>query len=120
MHCVFSLSDATSCDKFASASLTLAYAMSTKISYVGSWGSIIIITVVSNECGGVLMDFVGQFSSPDNDNDGQYDINLHCHWTIEVDDGHMIQLTILDIDIEKDKRCRYDFIKVVLYKFHLD
>ena len=68
----------------------------------------------------MLTDFDGQFSSPDIDNDGQYDINLHCHWTIEVEDGHMIQLTILDIDVEKDERCRYDFIKVVLHNFHLD
>ena len=105
---------------FVSASLMLPYAMSTKITYVGSWGSIIFIPVVSNECGVVLTDFVGQFSSPDIDNDGQYDINLHCYWTIEVEDGHMIQLTILDIDVEKDERCRYDFIKVVLYNFYLD
>ena len=120
MHGVISLPDSTSYDKFLSESWMLAYAMSTKISYVHSWGYILFIPVVSNECGGVLTDFVGQFSSPDNDNDGQYDINLHCHWTIEVEEGHMIQLTILDIDIEKDERCRYDFIKVVLYNFHLD
>ena len=65
------------------------------------------------ECGEMLTTSTGQFSSPDIDNDGKYDYNVHCRWPIQVEDNHMIQLNILNIDIEEDQRCRYDFIKVL-------
>ena len=37
----------------------------------------------------------GWISSPDEDNDGWYDYNCKCHWTIEVDPSKYILFQIL-------------------------
>ena len=50
-------------------------------------------TVVS--CGGQVTGSSGWITSPDEDNDGWYDFNTNCHWTIEVDPSKVISFQIM-------------------------
>ena len=42
-----------------------------------------------------MTDRFGWIGSPDEDNDGWYDFNTDCHWTIEVDPSKAILFQIL-------------------------
>ena len=42
-----------------------------------------------------MTDSFGWIASPDEDNDGWYDFNTDCHWTIEVDPSKAILFQIL-------------------------
>ena len=53
------------------------------------------------------------FTSMDSDNDGLYDGNLDCLWTIEADEAQIVKLHIQDIDIQDDAICNYDFLEVM-------
>ena len=53
------------------------------------------------------------FTSMDSDNDGLYDANLDCLWTIEADETQIVKLHIQDIDIQDDAICNYDFLEVM-------
>ena len=46
-------------------------------------------------CGGHVNGSSGWIASPDEDNDGWYDYNAKCHWTIEVDPSKDILFQIL-------------------------
>ena len=55
---------------------------------------------------------VGYFHPSTRENTGQYDHNLDCRWTITPEDETEIHLLIVDIDIDPDTACRFDFLKV--------
>ena len=55
---------------------------------------------------------VGHFRPRDTDNPGLYDNSLDCKWTITPENGTEIHLLIVDLDIDPDAECRYDFLKV--------
>ncbi|XP_022107899.1 cubilin-like isoform X2 [Acanthaster planci] len=65
---------------------------------------------VINGCGGVLTENTGTLSSPNYPN--HYDHNRVCTWTITVDFGHAITLTITDFDVEASNNCNFDALKV--------
>ena len=52
------------------------------------------------------------FSSRDLDGDGLYDDNDVMVWTFVAPDYHLVQLSIVEIDIEDDPGCEKDFIAV--------
>ena len=52
------------------------------------------------------------FTSLDSDNDGLYDANLACVWTIEATDTQIVKLHISSMDIQGDDACSFDFLEV--------
>ena len=68
----------------------------------------IFTALEQNNCGGYLTDTAGWLSSVDLDNDGKYDRNLDCLWTIVAKEGHKIFLRILLLDID----CDNDYLSV--------
>uniref|UniRef100_A0A182M8Q1 Cubilin n=1 Tax=Anopheles culicifacies TaxID=139723 RepID=A0A182M8Q1_9DIPT len=59
-----------------------------------------------NGCGGLLTKPYGAFKSPNYPN--QYPKNTECHWTIRVDPGQRIDLSVEDFHMEVNDQCRYD------------
>ena len=70
------------------------------------------ISALCLTCGGNLTEPSGLISPPDVDNDGFYDNDVHCNWTITTDGNRMIELQFLTMDIEFDDDCLYDYITV--------
>ena len=77
-------------------------------------------------CGGALTDLSGLLRNPDFDQDGYYDHNLDCNWTIITEPGHVVLLLAQEevFDIEASEwcdnidytcipQCRFDNIKVI-------
>ena len=54
----------------------------------------------------------GMFTSMDSNNDGLYDNNLDCVWTIEASESQIVKLHVQSIDIQRDELCRFDFLEV--------
>ena len=52
------------------------------------------------------------FTSMDSDNDGLYDNNLDCVWTIEASESQIVKLHVQNIDIQFDEICGSDFLEV--------
>ena len=63
-------------------------------------------------CGSVLNEFNGWITSEDQDNDGEYDHNLDCLWTIFAAPNNVLLIRILNLDIEWTLHCEYDYLKV--------
>ena len=55
---------------------------------------------------------LGSFVSFDGDDDGFYDYNLECRWTLEGSFNDMVKLHILGMDIQYDDSCRFDYLEV--------
>ena len=49
----------------------------------------------------------------DRNNDGLYDNNLECHWSILCGPNQLVELKIVSIDLEKDIVCAFDYIEVI-------
>ena len=60
-------------------------------------------------CGSALTDLSGLLRSPDFDQDGYYDHNLDCNWTIVTEPGHVVLLLAQEeeFDIEASGWCEY-------------
>ena len=71
------------------------------------------IPVLSDKCGGNLTGSSGWFSPPDWDEDGLYDNDVQCYWTITTDVTRMIHLQFVTMDLEFDTTCGYDYIAVI-------
>jgi hypothetical protein len=39
-----------------------------------------------------------------------YPINADCVWTIKVDDNHTVVVQFEEFNLEKDKKCKYDYV----------
>ncbi|CAL1282886.1 unnamed protein product [Larinioides sclopetarius] len=61
-------------------------------------------------CGGTLTSPRGSIVSPNYPQ--PYPYNADCEWLIQVSAGSLISLSIVDIDIEEHRECRYDYIQV--------
>ena len=69
------------------------------------------------ECGGVLLEPSGWISPPDRDGDGQYDNLEDCEWNITVAEGYVVVLDIMEMDLEEQARCPYDYLRVSRFLF---
>ena len=74
----------------------------------------VLFTEYKTECGGLLTEPSGFIHSPDVDNDGYYDSNQNCFWTITAPAEQVIFLKFLEFDIEFHVDCDYDFVEVCL------
>ena len=57
------------------------------------------------------MESSGVFRSPDIDNDGYYDNNLNCSWTIVTETDRLVLLLpqVEQFDVEASSSCRFYF-----------
>ncbi|XP_028401867.1 uncharacterized protein LOC114524862 isoform X2 [Dendronephthya gigantea] len=62
----------------------------------------------SNECGGNLIGDQGNFSSPVVN--GLYPKKAECIWQITVDTNHTIVVQFERFNLEKDKKCNFDYV----------
>lgn len=73
-------------------------------------------------CGGTLNKPEGRFTSPNYPI--SYPHDTHCQWVIEVDYGHLIEITFQDFDFESSSGCYQDglvvsfFSHLLVYQFH--
>ena len=77
----------------------------------------ILFSVHIKHCGGHLTSSPGQILSPDEDQDGIYDNNVDCTWTVIADEGSTIQYRITRLSILGSFHCYRDKLEVgsVLY-----
>lgn len=77
--------------------------------------SIFVVIGVQQGCGGFLNNTAGgTVTSVDIDNNGQYENDLNCAWTIMMPDNKLATFNITRMDIETDSACSYDALKVIL------
>lgn len=58
----------------------------------------------------------GQFTSPNYPNN--YPRDTHCQWVIQVEYGHLIEITFTDFDFEASQDCKQDGLIVRVKTFH--
>lgn len=61
-------------------------------------------------CGGILNKPEGTFTSPNYPK--EYPLDTHCQWMIEVEYGHLIEITFTDFDFEASPNCGQDGVIV--------
>lgn len=68
-------------------------------------------------CGGLLNRPEGIFNSPNYPR--PYPHDMHCQWIIEVDYGHLVEITFTDFDFEATPDCTQDglIVKHTLFCF---
>lgn len=71
-------------------------------------------TGFSLPCGGALDSSYGWLSAPDRDEDGLYDFNLNCLWTVETQARKQIKFQVLYVILDSDDGDS-DFLKVSFY-----
>ena len=67
---------------------------------------------VSVTCGGILNESSGEIRAMDRNDDGLYDNNLECHWSILCGPNQLVELQIVSVDVEEDTFCSFDYIEV--------
>lgn len=70
------------------------------------------------ECGGFSSKSSGWLSAPKEDNDTMYVNNADCLWILEVFVRKVIKIQFLEMDIEEDMVCEYDYIKVCYIRLY--
>ena len=65
---------------------------------------------LSGSCGGEFNNVIGHMSSPSYPNN--YQANGDCIYTIAQPHGAGIMLTFLNMDIQYDLKCRYDYLEI--------
>ena len=77
------------------------------------WPCNFTFTEYQSGCEEVLHEPSGFISSPDEDNDGQYEINQECHWTLwALGGGQVIYFEFLEFDLEDSYLCVWDFVEI--------
>ncbi|EFN89302.1 Cubilin, partial [Harpegnathos saltator] len=61
-------------------------------------------------CGGTMNAVTGDIISPNYPE--PYLHNAECYWKIAVAAGSLVQITIVDLELEHNERCRFDFIEI--------
>lgn len=64
-------------------------------------------------CGGILNKPEGSFTSPNYPK--PYPHGVLCQWVIEVEYGHLVEITFVDYDFESTEGCIADSVIVRLY-----
>lgn len=65
-------------------------------------------------CGSALKSATGWLSPEYYDRNGRYENNLDCWWTIIADDGCIVQLFIIEMDIADYNNCSGDYLEVCI------
>ncbi|WAR06690.1 CUBN-like protein, partial [Mya arenaria] len=70
----------------------------------------LVYDATATGCGADLVTSTGSFVSPNYPM--PYGHNAECIYTITTSRGSLIQLSFVDIDIENNRQCRYDYVEV--------
>ena len=68
----------------------------------------VIISANAEPCGGYLSGQSGWLAQPDDNDDGFYNVNADCLWTIELHGDKVVKITFVDMNLD----CFGDFITV--------
>ena len=63
-------------------------------------------------CGDIITNSTGWFSSPDISGNGEYEFGAECVWVIRVPDNKILHIQFDEIDIEEGLLCSYDWLRV--------
>ena len=63
-------------------------------------------------CGDIITNSTGWFSSPDITGNGEYEFGAECVWVIRVPDNKILHIQFDEIDIEEGLLCSYDWLRV--------
>ena len=63
-------------------------------------------------CGGVLKDGNGVIKAMDRNNDGMYDNDQDCWWTLAANKKQTIELRIKYVQLEISLTCLFDYLQV--------
>ena len=63
-------------------------------------------------CEDVFQSRTGFIVAPDFDNDGLYDLNVDCLWTVEAPGDHVIQFRLHFVYMESSVHCQKDLLQV--------
>lgn len=66
--------------------------------------------IFSKGCGGLFTERSGTIQSPSSE--GRYKNNENCIWTIQAPIGHVIHLTWLSFNLENNRNCPHDYVKI--------
>ena len=93
--------------------MSTASIMYVRFATADSLGAADFNATYTKQCGAVYKwSRAYQFKSVDRDDDGMYDDNLNCTWTIVGRDYDVILLNISSMDIQHGENCKHDFLKV--------
>ncbi|CAH1775425.1 unnamed protein product [Owenia fusiformis] len=67
---------------------------------------------INQGCGGLLNQSSGSIGSVDATGNGYYENNLDCTWQIIVPNDNIVKVTFLQMDLESDIGCGYDYVEV--------
>ena len=76
------------------------------------FGCILFFSENIQPCGGELHGSDGVIVPPDSNDDGLYDLNVDCLWTIVVSENGIIRHKIDEYSIEDSNECRKDALRV--------
>ncbi|XP_046392545.1 cubilin-like [Ischnura elegans] len=79
-------------------------------SSVNSKGFKITWDGTSTGCGGTLTSATGSIQSPNYPH--SYGRNAECTWKISVSKGSKISIAFVDLDLEEEHSCRYDYVEI--------
>lgn len=65
-------------------------------------------------CGGILTEPNGRVQSPDPDNDGLYEADVHCYWIVIAPEGKIIELNFTFVSLWSYEICYGDSVRVSL------
>ena len=68
-------------------------------------------------CGGEFTSSTGLLYPIDLDNDGFYDNDQDCLWSLLAATDNVIELQFQEFDMEYHYVCAFDFIRVYLFRF---
>ena len=71
-----------------------------------------VLFIENGQCGGVITDESGTISSTDVDNNGQYDADKDCLWTLMAPEGQFVELNMLTFNLQPSSTCALDFLQV--------
>ena len=63
-------------------------------------------------CGGILKDGIGVIKAMDRNNDGMYDNDQDCWWTLAANHKQTIELRIKYVQLEISVTCVFDYLEV--------
>ena len=74
---------------------------------------IVLFLAQNKTCESRIQRSSGWITPPDMDSDSMYDLNLHCRWTVIVDNSSIIRFQVLFVDIQWSAGCQIaDFLQV--------
>ena len=71
-----------------------------------------LLLLFSVTCTWELTEPAGEIKSIDRNNDGQYDNNLDCSWTIHMAPNKFVEVTFVSVELEESGICIFDYLEV--------